>query len=279
MQHFTAPDGACIAYRDTGFGRPLVLLHGLMAHSGFFRNQAPLAADFRLISVDLRGHGESRSNGAAPTVEALAGDVGALADYLGLEGAVGLGWSLGAAVMWLALTGPQGRRFAGSVIVDMSPRVLNGGDWQLGLSREACDARSDAIAGDFESFAVNAGQAIFAQPVAAERQDDAAWASREFARNDAATMGRLWSSLMGEDFRPLLGRIRQPALIVHGVQSQLYGAATAEQLAAALPNARAIAFQHSGHAPHIEEPALFNQVIKDFAAGLPQVRTVQTARN
>jgi len=115
--------------------------------------------------------------------------------------------------------------------------------------------------------------------VAAERKDDAAWASREFARNDAATMGMLWSSLMDEDFRPLLGRIRQPALIVHGAQSQLYGAETAEQLAAALPDARAIAFQRSGHAPHIEEPALFNQVITDFAARLPQVRTVQTARN
>ena len=279
MKHFTAPDGARIAYRDIGSGRPLVLLHGLMAHSGFFRSQAALAADFRVISIDLRGHGESRSGGAAPTVEALAGDVGALADRLELEDAVGLGWSLGAAVMWLVLTGPQGRRFAGSVIVDMSPRVLNGGDWQLGLSREACDARSEAIAGDFESFAVNAGQAIFAQPVAAERKEDADWASREFARNDAATMGMLWSSLMDEDFRPLLGRIRQPALIVHGAQSQLYGAETAQQLAAALPDARAIAFQRSGHAPHIEEPALFNQVITDFAAGLPQVRTVQTARN
>jgi len=248
-------------------------------HSGFFNNQATLAAQFRLISVDLRGHGESRSNGAAPTVEALADDVAALAGHLELEDAVGLGWSLGAAVIWLVLTGPQGHRFAGSVIVDMSPRVLNGGDWQLGLSREACDARSEAIAGDFKNFAVNAGQAIFAQPVAAERQDDAAWASREFARNDAATIGTLWSSLMGEDFRPLLGRIRQPALIVHGVHSQLYGAETAEQLAAALPDARAVAFPRSGHAPHIEEPVLFNQVITDFAAGLPRVRTVQTARN
>jgi pimeloyl-ACP methyl ester carboxylesterase len=33
---FTASDGARIAYRDSGRGTPIVLLHGLMAHAGFF---------------------------------------------------------------------------------------------------------------------------------------------------------------------------------------------------------------------------------------------------
>ena len=61
MAEFTASDGARIAYRDVGQGTPIVLLHGLMAHGGFFDKQAPLAERFRLISIDLRGHGESRA--------------------------------------------------------------------------------------------------------------------------------------------------------------------------------------------------------------------------
>ena len=59
MQFFTASDGARIAYRDEGHGVPLVLLHGLMAHGGFFRAQADLAKDFRVIAIDMRGHGAS----------------------------------------------------------------------------------------------------------------------------------------------------------------------------------------------------------------------------
>ena len=268
MRHFTAPDGARIAYRDEGEGRPLVLLHGLMAHGGFFRAQAPLAGDFRLISIDLRGHGASRDAGGALTVEQLAGDVAGIAAALDLEGAVGIGWSLGASVLWHVLAGPTAERFGGAVVVDMTARVMNGADWQLGLSPDACDARTAAIAEDFESFAVAAGQAIFAQPIGEVRRDDADWASFEFARNDPDKIGALWVSLMKEDFRPLLGRIGHPTLIVHGAYSHLYDAATAEHLACALPNATSLRFADSGHAPHIEQPELFNRTIREFADGL-----------
>ena len=81
---------------------------------------------------------------------------------------------------------------------------------------------------------------------------------------------------MGEDFRPSLGGIAQPTLIVHGANSHLYGADTADHLVAALPNARAITFERSGHSPHIEQPDLFNSTIRDFAASLPRLRQAQT---
>lgn len=268
LRHFTASDGARIAYRDEGAGRPLVLLHGLMAHSGFFHAQRDLARDFRLISIDLRGHGASRDADGALTVEQLAGDVAGIAEELGLEGAIGTGWSLGASVLWHVLAGPAAGRFEGAVVVDMTPRVMNCADWQLGLSPEACDTRSLAMAEDFETFAIAAGQAIFAQPIGPAHRDDADWASFEFARNDPARIGRIWASLMDQDFRPLLGRIRQPTLIVHGAHSHLYDAATAEQLARLLPNAETARFSDSGHAPQIEEPEKFNDAVRAFARRL-----------
>jgi pimeloyl-ACP methyl ester carboxylesterase len=277
LKHFIASDGARIAYRDEGAGTPLVMLHGLMAHGGFFREQKALASDFRLITVDLRGHGASRGEGERPTVEQIAGDVAALADALGLEEAIGIGWSLGATVLWHVLAGTAGARFAGAVIVDMTARVRNGREWTLGLSPEACQARTDAIRDDFENFAVTAGQAIFAQPLEGSRRALADWASFEFARNDSDAIGAVWASLVRQDSRGLLARIDHPTLIVHGAHSQLYGIDTAEQLVDALPNARAVTFDRSGHAPHIEQPDLFNQTIRDFAAGLPRVRQAQAS--
>ena len=275
MQSFTASDGTRIAYRDTGSGTPIVLLHGLMAHGGFFRAQDELARDHRVIAVDLRGHGASALKGALPTVEQLAADVAGLADTLDLRGAIGVGWSLGATVLWHVLAGPAAGRFAGAVVVDMTARVKNDAEWDLGLSPEACEARSLAISEDFASFAVAAGQAIFAQPVAPEHQGLADWASLEFARNDPAAIGSVWASLIRQDVRALLERIQHPTLIVHGARSELYGDDTADHLVAALPHARAVRFDRSGHAPHLEEPRLFNATIRDFAARLSPAPAAQ----
>lgn len=277
LDGFTASDGAKIAYRDTGNGTPIVLLHGLMAHGGFFRAQDELARDHRVIIVDLRGHGASDGgNGAAPTVERMAADIAELAEALGLEDAIGVGWSLGATILWHVLSGPAAARFAGAVVVDMTARVKNDAEWDLGLSSEACEARGLAIREDFEGFALGAGQAIFAQPVSPESRALADWAAREFARNDAAAIGSIWTSLVRQDVRALLQRIQHPTLIVHGAQSSLYGDDTADHLVAALPHARAVRFEGSGHAPHLEEPALFNATIRDFAARLSRDRAHQS---
>jgi pimeloyl-ACP methyl ester carboxylesterase len=271
LRHFTASDGARIAYSDEGEGRPLLFLHGLMANSGFFGSQRELAGSFRVVTVDLRGHGRSPAGPVPPTIRLLADDVAGLARTLDVKDAVAIGWSLGAAVLWRVLAGPASKLFAGSVVVDMTPRVLNDGDWALGLSRDTCEARSLAIRNDFRAFAAAAGQAIFASP--GPKADRAAEA---FAANDAAAIGALWESLVEEDFRPLLPSIRQPTLVVHGAHSHLYGADTADHLVAALPNARSITFDRSGHSPHLEQPELFNATLRDFAAGLPSVLQTET---
>ena len=268
MQHFTASDGTRIVYEDEGEGRPLVLLHGLMAHRGFFEQQRDLAGEFRIIRVDLRGHGDSRA-GRGLSVERLGEDIAELVAALDLRDAIGVGWSLGASVLWHVLAGPAAERFAGAVIVDMTPRVLNDAEWTLGLSREACEARRHAIETDFATFANSAGQAIFAQPGSLHK---ARWAGEEFQRNDGAAISTLWTSLVEQDFRVGLGRIRQPTLIVHGAHSHLYGSDTADYLGAAIPNSKIVEFDQSGHSPHIEQAELFNQTIKDFAASLPRIR-------
>jgi pimeloyl-ACP methyl ester carboxylesterase len=270
LRQFTASDGARIAYSDEGGGRPLVLLHGLMADARFFERQRELVDSFRVVTVDLRGHGDSPAGEEPPTIRRLAEDVAELAQALELDGAIGIGWSLGAAVLWRVLAGPASRRFGGAVVVDMTPRVLNDEGWDLGLSRETCEARSQAIRDDFPAFAAAAGQAIFAAPGA-----EADRAAIAFAANDATAIGALWESLVEEDFRPLLPSIRQPTLVVHGAHSHLYGADTAGHLVAALPNARAVAFDRSGHAPHLEQSALFNATIREFATTLPPVRQTE----
>lgn len=83
---------------ETGF--PIVMLHGSGASSSVFSNQfeSPLAAHFRLIAIDLPGHGAS-DNFSDPdtsyTLPVMARTMNALLPQLRITRAVVLGWSLG----------------------------------------------------------------------------------------------------------------------------------------------------------------------------------------
>jgi esterase len=108
-------------HREAGQGtRPLVLLHGLFGSSANWMGIArQLAPDWRIVVPDLRNHGRSFHH---PDVSypALAGDVCALLDGLGLERAVLVGHSMGGkTAMWLALTVPA--RVERLVVVDSAP--------------------------------------------------------------------------------------------------------------------------------------------------------------
>ena len=91
-----------------------------------------------------------------------------------------------------------------------------------------------------------------------------------------SALAALWASLVRQDVRALLERIEHPTLVVHGAQSRLYGDDTADHLVAALPNASALRFDRSGHAPHLEQPELFNRTLRDFADRLFRGRASQT---
>jgi pimeloyl-ACP methyl ester carboxylesterase len=202
LGRFTASDGVAIHYEEVGAGRPLLLLHGLMAHAGFWRGQLPLADSFRLIAPDLRGHGRSPAPPASVTVDRLVGDVAELVDALGLADAVVVGWSLGAALGWPLLAGPMGDRFAASVVVDMTPCIRNSGGWQLGLSPELIEARAAAFRDDFASFAAAAGR-----PCSARRSRTARPSSPPGPRrNSPATTRPPWPRSGTRSPRRIIGR-------------------------------------------------------------------------
>jgi pimeloyl-ACP methyl ester carboxylesterase len=107
MLRFAGHDGAQLAYRETGSGRPLILLHGFLGTGSYWLDQGPadqlVEQGFRLVLPDLRGHGEStRSHDPhlyPPDV--LADDGLALIEHLGLgAGDYDLGgYSLGGRVV------------------------------------------------------------------------------------------------------------------------------------------------------------------------------------
>jgi len=112
-------DGTALAYEDAGDGEPaVVLVHGIACNRAFMALQARfLEASHRVVTVDLRGHGDSDAPHQRYTISVLADDVGWVCERLGVTRAVVVGHSLGGHVaLELATTRPDLARAA--VLID-----------------------------------------------------------------------------------------------------------------------------------------------------------------
>jgi pimeloyl-ACP methyl ester carboxylesterase len=90
-------DGAQIAYRRIGNGRPLVVLNGFAATSADWDLSFidRLASSNEIILLDSRGIGRSTDNGQPFDIAELADDAARVIEMLGIERANVLGWSMG----------------------------------------------------------------------------------------------------------------------------------------------------------------------------------------
>jgi pimeloyl-ACP methyl ester carboxylesterase len=102
VRHFQGRDGVQLAYRETGEGRPLVLIHGYFSTAAVnwvrYGHVSTIAArGHRVIIPDLRGHGDSAKphDAAAYPPDVLADDGFALIEHLGLTDYDLGGYSLG----------------------------------------------------------------------------------------------------------------------------------------------------------------------------------------
>jgi pimeloyl-ACP methyl ester carboxylesterase len=116
---YATVNGLQLYYETHGTGRPLVLLHGglMTIDLNFGPLLEPLAASRQVIAVELQGHGHTADTDRPMTINALADDVVALLDHMGVAEADLFGYSLGGLVSYaIALGAPSrvGRLIAAS---------------------------------------------------------------------------------------------------------------------------------------------------------------------
>lgn len=97
MPFLETSGSVALHYDEAGEGFPLVFIHGWAMSGNVWAYQRPLAERFRVITLDLRGHGKS-SPASSYAFGDFASDVALLFDRLGLRRAALVGWSLGAQV-------------------------------------------------------------------------------------------------------------------------------------------------------------------------------------
>jgi len=256
-----AVNGLEIHYRETGQGRPVVLVHGFTGNSRNWALTVPaLRPHYRIVSPDLRGHGLS----AKPirpedySLEAMAQDVIALIDRLGLAGCHLVGHSMGGMIAQVvALQAPALLRSL--VLVDTSaepPGALRTEE-RARLIKIAMEQGMEAV---WEAQLALSPQAeeLRAQPELLQAwKEQFLMTSREAYIYCAQHIANR-RTLLGE-----LGRLKLPVLIVCGEKDEPF-VEPSYRMYRAIPGSRLEVIPDCGHTPQIERPHEFNHLLLSF---------------
>lgn len=251
-------DGTRIEYAELGEGPALVLVHGITENRHAWDPILPaLGEHWRVVALDLRGHGDSDRNPPYDPVT-LASDVRAVVDDLGLDAPLIVGHSLGGVVV--TAYGGAGAPSRGIVNIDQPIA--------LGLFKEALEPLAPMLRGSREDFDTAIGiifEVLDGPLPAAERERLDALSSPE----PDVVLG-IWGTVFdtpAEDLdllaADLASGIAVPYLSLHGTDP---GDDYSDWLRAVVPSATVDVWAEQGHYPHLTEPDRFVKRLQAFDA-------------
>lgn len=264
------PDGITLGYVELGdpHGVPVVLIHGYTDSDLDWAPLVPyLSKSFRLVIVDLRGHGVSSKPECCYTRLDFAYDVKLLLDALGIGRADIVGHSLGSIVaQTFAEYWPQR---TGRVVLISS----TGGPPPGSRARKPQFDYAAAIRKLKEP--IDPDSAFMKEWWASPKPVDPQYLRRQ-RRNAAAIPLQVWlavldQGLVDSDLQRTLPRLRAPTLLIWGSADPIMEPAVRQTLRRALPHAKVVVFPGLGHNPFWEDPRACAAVLDDFLTPGAQV--------
>jgi len=254
-----------------GQGPDLVLLHGWGLNLRVWDGLAILLEKrFRIITVDLPGHGRSEWNPKARTPAEQAWQVHATLESLSDRYSL-LGWSLGGQIA-LDLAAAMPGSVERLVLVAATPRFAASADWPHGMPATALERMATQLktnykrtVSDFLELQVRGS--TDAERVLADLQ--ASLFQHGEAHPKALVTGL--TTLESSDLRPMLPLVRAPTLVIAGQYDRVTLPAASNALAEALPDARYIEIRRAAHAPFLSHTAEFAALVTEFLRGDPHV--------
>lgn len=256
MTSISVRDGV-LDIAESGAGKPVVLLHSLLADRTIFDRIVPMLARTRRVIVpDLPGFGGSSSAGA--TIEGIADRIAGLFDALNLgTGADVLGNGFGGFVA-STLAIRHGGKFDRLVLADTGLAFSPEGKQSFyAMAERVRQAGMGAII-DVAMKRLFPEDYIAAHPeVFAERRNALLKTNPEFFAEACLALAAL-------DLTSGIATIRNPTLVVVGELDVATPPEMARALARALPKAELIEIPGCGHAPMAQAPEAFIKTISDF---------------
>lgn len=260
MPHLTRPDGTEVHHEVHGTGATnVVLIHGLGDDGTAWGAQLPaLGSGFRVLTLDLRGHGRSSKDANDHSIATMAADVLAVADEVGMDRAHVVGMSLGGGVAFeVAVQRPD---FVTSlVIVNSTPTARVGGlvgRAALGVRQLMARMMTPAKA------APTVAGRLFPDPDQEELREEY---TQRLADNDPDAYRASLNALVAFDRGEASRALTMPTLFVHS-EHDYTPLKWRQPFVDAMPDATLVQIDGAHHAVPIEKPDAFNRVLLDHLA-------------
>lgn len=262
-------DNARIAVQEWGNaeGRAIIFVHAFSQSHLAWMPQVTgrLAKDFRLITFDNRGHGNSdKPAGLAPYSDGalFAADLNAVIERSNAKKPIVVAWSIGG-----VLTGDYLQRYGddavGGILFLSAAHKLSPDGQYFGraFAEFGPGMMSDDLATNVQAT-IAAGRAITAQPV-----DPSLFAFIVATNMVVPSHVRAgFVSRAVDHFSDTLPSLSVPVRIIHGAEDLLVQVESSREAARRVPNASLSVLRGVGHAPHAEQPAAVEAAIRQLIA-------------
>lgn len=274
----TTFDGGSLHVVEKGHGRPLVLVHGVTLTSEVWAPQFNGLTDhFRVIAVDVRGHGRSVAGSEGYGRDKAAQDLVTLLTELDLRNAVVVGHSMGGMILGQFCTNHTqvlhdhvaGLVFMDTAVSQLVPPALGPVAGRLGallMSRQEAGKKVPTMTSGPEDrnwLAVRLAFGAHAPSTAVDQVRDMVAAFPPEASLPS------WVDLLDHDASDGLSRVTTPAMILVGSRDLLTPVYAARRIAAAMPHAEMHVLAGAGHQLMQERPQEVAELLRDFSAKLP----------
>jgi pimeloyl-ACP methyl ester carboxylesterase len=256
MTQYLERDGCRLAYDDVGRGIPVLLSHGAGADRRMFDAQVPFLVEhgYRVVTWDLRLHGESRPSSVPVTPDRLIADLLALVSQLGLDRPVLVGQSLGGNLSQAVVRAhPDLAR--GLVVIDSAWNTAPLSAMERGLVRSAAPALRLVPASRLPRFMADASATT-----AAGR----AYAERVFGAIPKSDFVEVWKATVGFLEPDAAHRTPVPLMLVRGADDRTGNIATAMPKWAAAEGVAEIVVPGAGHLANVDAPDAVNAALGDW---------------
>ena len=240
-------------------GPPLVLLCSLGSTIDMWAPQrAELADEFRVISLDTRGHGGSPVPDGPYRVEDLAGDVLETLDGLGVARASFAGVSLGGAIaQWIGLHAPE--RAASLAMLCTAARFPNADTFR----ERATTVRAQGTAAIADAVVAR----WFTEDFADAEPDIVARMRDQIASTPAEGYAGCAEAVAAWDVVDELGSIDVPTLVVSGIEDPATPPEHQQLLADGIPGARLETVTNAAHLASFQRPEVVTPLLREHAKG------------
>ena len=253
-------------YEISGNGRWLVLIHGAWSTHEWWRWQVPeLSQSYRVLSLDVRGHGQSSPLEKPDSVDNFANDLGTLLQKVGADEVALVGWSMGGIIsMQYYLDNPSRVK----ALVLIATRGHRNPKMKLRVWLQQIQARLSLMMdfADYEAFIYQdeVEKEIRSMLSLATPKEVVDWIMADLANNPRSNFLEVAKSLWDWEAGERLTTINVPTLIMVGKEDNRTPPQFSCLLHAKIPDSKLVVVENCGHYLLLERPDIVNTEIMRF---------------